>query len=476
MVAVLAGCRKSDNDTGSPNSTAPFTVSNVLQSNMVLQRDVACKIWGTAPVGTAININVSWANTPVTTTADDNGNWLAALPASAANNSAQTVTIKSAGQADVVFSNILIGDVWLCSGQSNMVMQVGAISPFTGVLNYQDEIAAANYPAIRSLTVVQRYATSPAATLSPAASWLVCSPQNAGNLSAVAYFFARKMNTTLNVPIGIIISAINGSYCEEWMNKDAFNTPQVKSYDRGSQLYNGMINPFINLNIKGYLWYQGENNQNNPENDYTALNSALIAGWRKLFNQGDLPFYLVQLTPFAEDYNSTNPPGGDPTANWLGYFREGQSHVLSVKNTGMAVTMDVGEAANHHPRNKKPVGERLALLALNKTFGQQVQCVGPQFSGYTVSGNIVTINFVNGTANGLNTINNASLNQLFFVAGDDRRFVQATAQIVGNTIQLTAPSSVTSVKAVRYAFTNSAITNLQNDAGLPAEPFRTDNW
>jgi sialate O-acetylesterase len=239
-----------------------------------------------------------------------------------------------------------------------------------------------------------------------------------------------------------------------------------------------MINPLSNLGITGFIWYQGENNRyNNPPSDYTKLNSALIQGWRNVFNQGTLPFYLVQMPPFAVDYFSTTPLGGNLVLDDYAKFREAQANVLSVTNTGMAVTMDVGEPANQHPRNKKPVGERLALLALKNIYGQNVQCYGPKYSSFTVSGNRATISFAAGTAEGLNTINNATLNQYFFVAGADHVFSQASATISGNSIVVTAPAGFTlPIQAIRYAFTNAPVTNLQNSAGLPMEPFRTDNW
>jgi len=265
------------------------------------------------------------------------------------------------------------------------------------------------------------------------------------------------------------------------MNSDAAVTyPEVAGYlgASGTYLFNGMISPLLNLQLKGFLWHQGESDQNiSPVGDYTKLNAALTKYWRLVFNQPDLPFYLVQLAPFAVDYNATTPAGGNPTLDWLAYFREAQANVLVVPNTGMAVTMDVGEAANHHPRNKKPVGERLALLALKNTYGQNVVCDGPKYSGYTLRGNTAIISFAGVTANGLTTLNNQPLNQLFFVAGTDHIFRQAMAQIAGNTVSVTAPENTPlPIQAVRYAFTNSAITNIQNDAGLPMEPFRTDNW
>lgn len=480
----MAGCRKSDKISPDPNPpvTPPiatsFSVSNALRNNMVIQRDKPCVLWGRAIPGHTVNVTVSWNSTPFSATADAIGAWKVSIPASAANSAAQTITC--ADGADVVkLNNILIGDVWICSGQSNMTMPVDAIAPFTGVLNYQQEISDSNYPNIRAVTVAEDAQANPLSEFTSPQNWVACSPQTTGNISAIAYFFARKLNISLNVPIGIIVSSINGSWCESWTNKSAFtDNPGVSNYinSNGASLYyNGMINPLINLQIKGFLWYQGENNQHiDPVSDYTKLNAALIKGWRSVFNQGELPFYYVQLTPFAEDYTTTTPPGGDPVANWLAKFREAQTGVLAVPNTGMAITMDVGEAANHHPRNKKPVGERLALLALKNTYGQNVMCYGPRYSSHTISGNTATINFTN--ASGLNTINNQPLNQLFFVAGADKVFRQATAQINGNTVVVTAaPSTPLPILAVRYAFTNAVITNLQNDAGLPMEPFRTDN-
>ena len=481
LILIIAGCSKKENvgpkkTTGGKN----FSLGSPLQSNMVVQRDKPLVIWGQASPKQKVTINVSWNLTTLNTVADDNGNWKVTFPASAANTSAQTIIAKPDGADGVVLTNILIGDVWICSGQSNMTMPLDVIAPFTGVLDYQTEIAAANYPLIRTLAIQSDYEDTPASALKFAVNWNICSPQNAGNLSAVSYFFARKLHTTMNVPVGIIISSINGSYCQEWANKDAIaNDPFLNSIYSGnsSTLYNGMINPLTNLAIKGFIWYQGENNQHDTPVNYTMLNSALIKGWRTMFNDSSLPFYFVQLTPFAEDYNTTTPPGGDKTLDYLAMFREGQANILSTAGTGMAVTMDVGEEANHHPRNKKPVGERLALLALKNTYNQNVECYGPHYSSWLASGNKVTISFSAGTANGLNTIDNKPLNQFFFVAGADHVFRQGTATIQGNKISITAPANTPlPVQAVRYAFTNAPVTNLQNSAGLPAEPFRTDTW
>ncbi len=484
LLAVLAGCKKEGVKPGNPvKVTGTLSLSEVLQSNMVVQRDKPFTIWGKAPANIKIAVNVSWSTTTFNIVADASGNWTVAVPATAANANPQTIIAKADGLDEVELTNILIGDVWICSGQSNMVFPVDSIAPFEGVLNYKAEIAAANYPLIRIFTVPDDAEPAPDSSLNIPTAWSVCSPSTVGNVSAVAYYFARKLNTTLDVPIGIVVSADNGSYCQDWTNAAIIQTnPILSSYyltGTSSTLYNGMINPLINLSVKGFTWYQGENNQHDaPPANYTILNSALIQGWRTKFNQAALPFYYVQLTPFAEDYNNTTPPGGDLTSDYLAKFREAQANIRTASTgTGMAISMDVGEPDNHHPRNKKPVGERLALLALNYTYGQGVQCTGPQYAAFTTNQYTATVSFVAGTANGLSTIGNAALNQFFFVAGTDQLFRQGQAKIVGNTVIITAPPGTPlPIQAVRYAFTNAPVTNLQNSAGLPAEPFRTDNW
>lgn len=482
---VIAGCKKDSpiNPVVPPPTKPPvinelFAVAGVLQSNMVIQRDKPAKIWGTAKVASVITITASWNNASITATTTASGTWEVSIPAGSANASPQTLSVATSGETAIAFNNILIGDVWICAGQSNMNMPVGPLAPsFGGVENYAAEIAAANYPQIRSYTVKEDYESTPAADFSSPANWVVCSPDNAGTLSATAYFFARKLHNDLNVPIGIIVSSVNGSWCETWTNKPALqNDAQLSGYigrNQSSTLFNGMIAPLTNLSIKGFTWYQGENNQKMvPVTDYTKLNTALIKGWRAEFNQGELPFYYVQITPFDDD------GGANSTLNYLAKFRETQAKVrTSVPGAGMAITMDAGEVTNHHPKYKKQVGDRLALLALSNTYGKPVQSVGPQYASFTQSGSSVTLNFTSGTATGLNTISNAPINQFFFVAGADQVFRKATATISGDKISLTAPNGTPlPVVAIRYAFTNFPITNLQNLAGLPMESFRTDNW
>jgi sialate O-acetylesterase len=479
-VVIIAGCKKDKApDPIIPPTKAvtdrPFTIATILQSNMVIQRDKPAKVWGTGKAKSKITVTAGWAQ-PVTATTGNDGYWSATIPATAANAAPQTLRIVARDETPVVFDNILIGDVWICAGQSNMAMPVGPLAPsFAGVENFAAEIAMANYPQIRTFTVKENYQNTPQTDFAKPGSWVACTPENAGSLSATAYFFARKLHTDLSVPIGIIVSAVNGSWCETWASLSTLKNDELLSAyigrNQSSTLFNGMIAPLTPLSIKGFTWYQGENNQKmNPVSDYTRLNAALINGWRHEFKQDDLPFYYVQITPF-DDGGAANP-----TLNYLAKFREAQSNVRSrAQGAGMVVTMDAGEVNNHHPKYKKQVGERLALLALNNTYGKNVKSVGPQYASFTQSGNKVIISFTN--SEGLNTINNAPVNQYFFVAAADQKFYPAMAVIEGDKISLTIPAEITaSVTAVRYAFTNYPITNLQNSAGLPMEPFRTDNW
>ncbi|RZA00038.1 MAG: hypothetical protein EOP47_15165 [Sphingobacteriaceae bacterium] len=477
---VIQGCSTSaDPKPVTPPADAEFAVANILQSNMVVQRDKPFNIWGRAKSGRAINIIVSWNTEKFSTVADNGGNWKVVIPATPANINPQTITINPKGETAVTLSNILIGDVWICSGQSNMTMPLapGYNGSFRGVIDYETEIAAANYPLIRELFVEPNSQNFPATVLSNPHTWNICSPAVAGNISAVAFYFARKIQTETNVPIGIITAAMNGTRCQLWANNEVFNDSDIKAtYGGGesSTLYNGMINPLTGLGIKGFLWYQGESNWGDGPAAYAKLNAGLIKGWRDKFNQGVLPFYFVQLAPFAKDHNN-EPGGGDLTLFDYALFREGQKKILElVPQTGMALTIDVGEVTGLHPRNKKPIGERLALYALKNDYGKAVEPLGPTYKSHTQNGKLVTIQFNN--AAGLTTAGGEPLAQQFYIAGDAGVFVNAPAVIQGNTIVLTIPDGVTTVRYVRYAFTNAAVTNLQNANSLPVEQFRTDNW
>lgn len=318
---------------------------------------------------------------------------------------------------------------WLCPLDS-----VSSWPGFPGVDNYQAEIAAANYPNIRMSVIPYDRETAPIDYLNYIATWSVCSPVTAKNYSAIAYYFGRKLNTTLNIPIGLVVSAVSATSCQEWTSQQtiAANGYLNAFYSKGnsSTLYNGMIYPLRKLSIKGYVWDQGEGNRHDYSVGlYYYLNAGMIGNWRSIFNQGNLPFYYVQMTPYAENFFNTNPWGDDPTANDYAKFREVQTQVRSTINTGMAVTMDINEIVNIHWKAKKTGGERLALLALNKTYGQTgVQCVGPQYSYFTQNATQVLIYYVNGTANGLNSIGGQPLDKnQFLVAGTDHVFRAAAS-------------------------------------------------
>ncbi|TKK65005.1 sialate O-acetylesterase [Ilyomonas limi] len=496
-IIILNSCQKTMNEqqvqalAGASmdiNATAKSTlkVARVFTNNMVIQRDKPASVWGTAPAGHTISVKASWKDSTFTTVTPGSGNWRVVISGAPANAMPQQLTV-SDNDNSKTFSNILIGDVWVCSGQSNMVMPLDSLGPspyYEGVLNYQAEIAAANWPNLRLIPIQEDERTSPINNIAFNTSWTVCSPATAGNYSAVAYYFGRKLMNTLNVPIGLIVAAVGNTYCEAWTNKEVIegNTTLDAYYsgnNNSSQLYNGMINPLRNMAIKGFIWYQGENNRyDRPPSNYTKLNSALIRGWRNKFAQGSLPFYLVQMTPYDDTYfDNPSSEGGDSTADDYARFREAQSKIRNVANTGMVVTMDVGEVKRIHPKNKQPVGERLALLALQGAYGMHVNPLGPQYSSFTTNQSTATISFVSGTANGLTTINNGPMEQRFYVAGADRVFRKAVAKINGSQIILTAPAATPlPIKAIRYAFTNFPLTSIQNSDGLPMEPFRTDTW
>jgi sialate O-acetylesterase len=296
-----------------PNETdTTFYVANILQSNMVVQRNKPFTLWGRANAGDKISVTVSWNTGPVTAITSADNKWEAVIPASAANNNAQIITIKADNRPAIIFNNILIGDVWLCSGQSNMAMPVAPDGKlFEGVTDYANEVATANYPLIRVCTIETDRQAQPLATFKSKPEWTVCSPTTVGKLSATGYYFARKLQTELNVPVGIIVSAVNDEGCSLWVNHEVFSADStfaaIFGGGRASQLYNGMINPLIKLQLTGILWYQGENNLTDIPDRYAMLNTALINGWRKQFNQGMLPFIWCSLHHLPTTLMQTTP-------------------------------------------------------------------------------------------------------------------------------------------------------------------------
>lgn len=490
----MNGLDASNNKTDTKN-VSEFTIANVLQSNMVIQQAKPFRLWGTAPEGDAITIQADWREDEITVHADKQGDWEGEIPVPVArqgNFDPYTITIIHKND-EITFTNILIGEVWLCAGQSNMDMPVDSLPTMTypGVPNFKEEIANADYPAIRLYKTKADFKLQP--IFDTEGSWKITSPETAGSFSGVAYFFGRELFQELNIPIGLVVSAVPGASGQAFTKKEVLkNDPVLKKkyldpYEDNLQsqaqidstgffqkvtlpvlTYNAMINPLKNLSIRGFIWYQGESNHKDGRM-YTRLNTAMLEDWRKDFDQGPLPFYFVQMTPYAWNKTETGE-------TWYALFREAQEDMLKVKNTGMAVTMDVGEVDNIHPRDKKSVGIRLAKAALHKTYDlSNIRYQGPQFLELTVDQGVAKISFTSSSIGSGLTTSDGEPPRHFYVAGKDKIFHKATAKIVDNQVWVTS-DKVQNPVAVRYAFTNAPITNFSNKEGLPAVPFRTDNW
>ena len=453
-----------------PAAPAAVKLASLIGDNMVLQRGEAVPIWGWDDPGT--QVTVTMGETKVTATADAKGKWCVQLPAMAAGGP-HTLTV--AGTTSVTVSNILVGDVWLCSGQSNMEWPVGASD------NAQQEIAAADYPRIRHIKIPHVPADQPKEEVA-AGPWQVCTPENVPGWTAVGFFFARYLQQQLDVPVGLIGSNWGGTRIEPWTPPVGFQqVPALKeiadnlatfpaknadgniNHQSPLALYNGMIAPLVPYGIKGALWYQGESN-NGEAMLYFEKKKALINGWRALWNKPDLPFYFVQLAPFRY--------GGDPK-NLAGIW-EAQTATLALPNTGMAVTVDISNLTDIHPKNKQDVGKRLALWALYQLYGKSdLVYSGPLYKSLAVEGNKIRLTFDH-VGGGLVSRNGQPLNW-FTIAGEDKNFVEAKAEIDGDTVVVSA-DAVANPVAVRFGWTQEAEPNLSNKAGLPASPFRTDKW
>ena len=479
----------------------------------VLQRGKPVPVWGNARPGQAVT--VAFRGREATTVAGADGRWSVTLDS--LNASADPSDLSVTGGSTVVLHDIVVGDVWLCSGQSNMEFTVDDGGDTYRVANAEAEVAAAKYPLIRQLKVERTVATSPQASV-PTSGWIAASPKTAGQFTAVGYFFARDLFRTTGIPIGLIDSPWGGTPIESWIPdaarertsiaarldkrwKDALDswpperiarypldvqaweqdffeakqtgakmvldwpqppaTPSSPALPGG--LYNAMIAPLQPCALRGILWYQGESNVGHAD-EYAELFGALITSWRAGWGQGDLPFYFVQLANFGDVKERVD-------RGWA-LLREAQQQALLLPATGMAVTVDIGEAENIHPRNKQEVGRRLALIAKDQLYGVHAETSGPLFQSAEVEGAAIRVRFTH--ASGPLVSRNGPVCGLE-IAGDDRRFVPAEGVIDGATL-VVASAAVKSPVAVRYAWTNAPVANLYNESGLPAAPFRSDNW
>lgn len=484
---------------------ADVVLPAIISDNMILQQNTEVNIWGKADINEKIEISTSWDEKKYLTQADTCGKWLLRIQTPTKTNLEQKLIIK--GKNIVEVRNILIGEVWICSGQSNMDFQVSKGEGWrTGVIDEKKEMLDATFSDIRLFHVEQKL--SPEQELDDCeGEWLVCNPENLKTFSAVAFFFGKELYKKIKVPIGLIQSTWGGTHVESWTkmsemehdpvyadlvydfyrSRDSFEADlinyeeQLKAYEikkeakkeniqkpkkpKGinhnkalSTLWNAMINPLLPYTIKGVIWYQGESNSIRHQ-DYKYVFTKMINSWRKEWGQGNFPFYFVQIAPHYKQ-----PP----------HIREAQLETWqSVDNTGMVVITDAADSTDIHPRHKQIPGERLARWALAKTYGQNVPYSGPVYRSHEVEEHrvIITFDYVD---EGLCSSDGKKLKG-FTLAGPDKKFYPATAIIDGDKVVLTA-HEVPFPMAIRYNWENFFRANFYNKAKLPASPFRTDRW
>jgi len=485
---------------------ADVTLAPLFRDGAVLQRDEPVPVWGSAAAGESITVTFAGQSASATAAAD--GRWKVTFKPLTASAEPRDLTVS--GRTKLVVHDVVVGEVWIASGQSNMVYALG------GATQGKADIKAANFPMLRQFKVAQQPSLDPLATVDGA--WAPALPDTAAQFSAVAYYFGLKLHQTLKVPVGIINSSWGGTAVEVWISPDAYKaapaigkafaqqekiprlTPEAKAaytnalaaWEKarndakaakqpfatpapkapaglgGSRtpagLYNGMIAPLVPYALRGVIWYQGESNADHAD-QYPPYFSALITGWRKQFAQGDFPFYWVQLPNYTHANNETN-------WSWA-LLREAQTQTLVLPNTAQAVTIDVGDAKNLHPGNKKPVGERLALLALARTYAAKgVIDSGPVFATAKRDGHAYRIAY----APAASALKAAPAGLTGFeLAGADKVLHPAEAKIDGATVVVSC-AEVSDPVAVRYAYRNAPVAGLFNAEGLPAAPFRTDTW
>ncbi len=463
--------------TAAPALWADVTLSPIIGSHMVLQRDSACPVWGWADQGE--EVTVEFAGQKLAGKPDAAGKWMVKLAPMKANGTGAVMTVS--GKNKLTLEDVVVGDVWLCGGQSNMEFKVG------GTMNAKDEIAAATDGLIRNITVSNPAAMKPMDKVVSTAGWQAGSPATVGGFTAAGYFFARELRKELNVPVGLLNSNWGGTRIEPWTPPSGFKAvpalkdiadkldtfPQMATAKDGAEpkvnnqsplsLFNARIAPLLPYAIKGALWYQGESN-NGEGMLYLEKMKGLIAGWREVWQMPEMPFYYVQLAPFV--YGKSNPEN-------LARIWEAQTAALQIPHTGMAVTTDIGNPKDIHPKNKQEVGRRLALWALAKTYGKTgLEYTGPLYKGAAFDGGKATVSFEH--AAGLKSRDGQPLTR-FQIAGEDKNFVDAKAEIAGDKVVVSA-DGVAKAVAVRFGFAQDAEPNLCNGAGLPASPFRSDDW
>ncbi len=455
------------------SAQAQLTMPTLFSDNMLLQQSSDVALWGTDKPNQKILIKGSWGES-TSAVADAQGEWRCEIKTLAADNKPQQLTIK--GSETKQIDNIMFGDIWFCSGQSNMEMQIISTHP-----SRKNQIGA-NIDVLESANASIRYFCGDKATSDTPLSdvengaWVEASPATTGDFSAVAYYFARRINQITDVPVGLIVSSWGGTPIEPWMDRptlDRFKGYSYKTMEkvgghqlRPTYLFNAMVSPYIGFNIKGFLWYQGERNRSQPQ-EYSQLLAAMVELWREKWGLGELPFYYAQLAPYQD------PAKGAINSAFL---REAQTNVMSmVDGVGMASILDIGEETNIHPGDKDIVGDRLALWALAKDYGyDKVGFCGPIYKSMTKEKNgriSLTFDY------GVNMTSQDKELTGFEVAGADKVFHPAKASITnrGSNVEVYS-AKVPEPVAVRYCFKKWCVGSLYNVYDLPASSFRTDDW
>ncbi len=441
-------------------SRANISLPEIFSDNMVLQQNSFVTIWGWAKTGETIVFKADWMDKDINTLTDTEGTWRITIKTPSAGG---PYNIHLKGYNEVILKNVLIGEVWLCSGQSNMEM-----SAQSGINNADEEIKNANWPEIRFFTVGTATSRYPQEHL--AGKWTVCTPDEMQTFSAIGYFFARKLNKELGVPVGVINSSWGGTPAEAWMPEEVIQKDDFLHEAAAKQkpvpwgpvapamIYNAMIFPITPFHIAGVLWYQGEANTINAY-AYKELLSALIKSWRNKWGY-DFPFYYAQIAP----YKYGRPYEGVEV-------RDAQRRALEMPNTGMAVLSDLCDTLNIHPKNKQDAALRLANLALNRYYKKAIpEDSGPLFKDMIIDKNKAIISFDH--SEGMHAAGAGGKLTYFEIAGDDKIFYPADAKIKDQKVVVQSKNVKVPV-AVRFAWSNTAVPNLFNGANLPASCFAT---
>lgn len=494
---------------GAMTAAADVKLPALIGDNMVLQQGRQVAIWGTADAGEQVTVSIG--EQKQSAMADATGKWKVVL---GPLNKGGPLEMTVAGKNTIIVHNVLVGEVWVCSGQSNMEFAVWNHGVFGGVKNAEQEVAAADYPMLRLFIVKRTIAGKPQTDVE--GKWVLASPATVGSFSAVGYFFGRDLHQAMKFPVGLIDSSWGGTEAEAWISEASLDADpdlkvaldawrqkiadspqrleqyqeQLREWEKAAEeaeangkvavprpeslrdyrsdswreagCWNGMIAPLTPFAIAGAIWYQGESNTGLAY-QYRKVFSTMIEQWRSSWGEGDFPFLFVQLASFV--------PGGKDTDSWA-VLRESQEKALALPKTGMALATDIGESYDIHPKNKQEVGRRLALAAENIAYGRKIEYRGPAFQSLHVVKGTLRVRFTH-VAGGLVVHGQRLMG--FEVAGEDQKFYAAQARIEGNEVVLSS-SHVAKPVAARYAWANDPKCTLYNQVGLPAPPFRTDDW